>query len=387
MLISLILQNAVAIGIDELQQVMSKSWLELQARNSDINNFPALAHDLNHGLVSSIQLNFANVAQREEVQVITPDNPHPMLPPNAAEDNSDNAQDNDESDGKKRKRLHKGKMVLNTLQKALGTAGGNHIDRNDNPQGLTIMFSISNIHQCSNVKPGLFFFPETGMAVEIIMYRCIVFCGLNCHGGSPPCMKHGFLVEEWMMRAVVVLYLNFQVASGQSPQVIALSGYRSYIELTPAHRFLSNFGTESSLNAFRDLQGFLSKDASQTYATRAMAMVLESMAKNCPTVDIDTDLLQSLFIDPDTKEPLPYIRNWDYRPGMSAEIHQSAMEHFEEMAAARQNAIRSMPSQMAKKKPRTFDNTAPTLATGKGKGKANYVDDSDEIIIDNSPCM
>ena len=332
MLISLILQNAVAIGIDELQKVMPQPWLDLQARNADITNFPALAHDLNHGFVTSIQLNIANVAPQEEVQVITPNNPHPMLPPNTAEDDSDNAQDIDEGDGKKRKRSHKAKMVLNTLQKALGTAGGNHIDRNDDPQGLTIMFSVSNIHQCANVKPGLFFFPEIGMAAEIMMYRLIVFCGLNCHGGSPPCMEHGFPVEDWMMRAVVVEYINFQAASGQSPQVIALSGYRSYIELTPAHRFLPNFGTESSLNAFRDLQGFLSKEAYQKYASRAIAMTLESLAMNCPTVDIDTKLLQRLCIDSETKEPLPYIHDWDYKPGMSAEIHQSAMEHFNEMS-------------------------------------------------------
>jgi len=282
-----------------------KEWVELQKSRWEINNLPAVGDDSNTGFFSQLQINLAG------------------------------AQSHDSCSG------------LNT---DLGRAGCPHTDCKDCAQAFSSMFAMGNLHEYEDIHPGMFFFLELGVYVEMSNYRLIQFSGLHFHGGSPPRCAPGMPVPDEATRIVLVNYPNDGLTSGlEVPFVLGLSGPRSRVEVVPSTRY--NKAHEAAmrtgpLNYIRDGPSMMSKDAYLTYTSRQIASLLETICSQSEHLDLNTDVLPNIFRDKGTGEVVNYTEGWKYPPGMSEETRSSMSQVSEQVEANKRRFAMSVPQQL-----------------------------------------
>ncbi|THH11569.1 hypothetical protein EW146_g7993 [Bondarzewia mesenterica] len=91
-----------------------------------------------------------------------------------------------------------------SLKSQLGFFGSDHLDRHDDPGGLTCAIWFSQLPL--GYDPGRFHLLELGVFVKLQNIGSLYFCGLRRHGGTPSRAPKGEQPKAWAIRCLGILY-------------------------------------------------------------------------------------------------------------------------------------------------------------------------------------
>jgi len=298
-----LLQHSVCLAVCALMSAPDE-WIELQKSRWEVNNLPAMGDDCNTGFFSQLQINLAGAEEHESVH---------------------------------------------GLEKNLGRAGCPHTDCHDCPQSFTSMFAMGNLDKY-DIHPGMFFFLELGVYVELQNYRLVQFSGLHLHGGSPPRAAPGKEVPKEATRLVNINYPNDGILSGSEvPSVLGLTGARSRLEFVPSVRYNTEYSASLStgpLNYVRDGLSMMSDTSYQIYVPRQLAAILETVVSQSELLDLNVDALKILFKNKSDGTVVDYFKDWKYPPGMSQDTRVSMSQVAQQVNDHKIKAAMSVPQQL-----------------------------------------
>lgn len=282
-------------------------WVRLQEERWEINNLPAIGHESNHGLFAQVQVNYAGVELANS------------------------------STG---------------LDKNLGNAGLPHFDQHDDPQGYTCMFAMNHNFDKYKIHPGMFFFLELGLYMELANFRPVYFSGLHFHGGSPPRAPHGMTqIPDDAVRMVVVEYPNEPLLSGESvSQTLAVTASgRGRVEFLPSDRYdpsAQRYLQTGPLNLFRDGDSTMTRPTYLQCVPRQVAISLDTMLSQSPHLSLNFDALKSLFKDKSSGEVIDYYSGWEYPVGMDDSRLESMRSVAERVRTKKLEFSLTVPTQL-----------------------------------------
>ncbi|KAF9455335.1 hypothetical protein BDZ94DRAFT_1327628 [Collybia nuda] len=105
----------------------------------------------------------------------------------------------------------------------MGEFGYSHIDRHDDPGGMSCMISYSYVPHDEEYEWGRFHLLTLGCYIVLDPFRVMNFSGLRRHGGTPPLSPPGKKPVPFAYRLMTVLYPPSSMLSGAGKHLIDLA--------------------------------------------------------------------------------------------------------------------------------------------------------------------
>lgn len=105
----------------------------------------------------------------------------------------------------------------------MGEFGCSHIDKLDDPAGMSCMISYSRVPKDKGYQWGRFHLLVFGCYIVLNQFRVMNFSGLRRHGGTPPLSPPGQDPEPSAYRLMTVLYPPSSMLSGAGKHLVDLA--------------------------------------------------------------------------------------------------------------------------------------------------------------------
>ncbi|KAJ6522670.1 hypothetical protein DFH09DRAFT_1372644 [Mycena vulgaris] len=202
----------------------------------------------------------------------------------------------------------------------IGFFGGKHLDKGDEPGGVTAASSLSRLEP--GIHPGVILILELGIALVLRPLIISFFCGLRGHGGTTPTYNPRMqLTRMNNIRALMVAYMTSAALGGRGISAFAALPENKLLTIGPELRSIhaslpENTSYTEQANYVADGVALMNRRDHVTWSAREGLILLSSVMQQLPyNVRIDRKkLLEAISWEADDGSR-KNVGDWELGPG------------------------------------------------------------------------
>ncbi|KAI0709813.1 hypothetical protein C8Q76DRAFT_798600 [Earliella scabrosa] len=217
-------------------------------------------------------------------------------------------------------------LALSRMQQDFGSFGGKHVDEHDSVGGITSMITYSDL--ADDDHPGYFIVGDLGVAVLLLSFIIINFCGRHFHGSYPPTAAPGKKPKKWSCHVSFICYPASAMINGSTSLNFTVLLGNKVLAMPPEFvdpRFDDAHVTTNVANWVHSGTYLTTPPSFLRFYYRAFSQLAYHLGRQVPgdaRMEIDYQKLSECFrlVEKDGTEHRPEF--WELHPGSSAQSRE-----------------------------------------------------------------